>query len=255
MTKRSCEKPVSDWCCCRANWLCLGVLLAVPLGIIVVDNDADLEQVRRHINQLQEVGQEMPSLEVIIIFFFFYNRTQHKVLGMQLHSSQKTGASWIVSVFCWCSRGRRGRGKGQLRQRLSSLSYTLFAATTAERFFRIDRGQEHLHYVTDISSEDLYILDPDIHVSFMQQAFNGSVCSVNHSSCYSLSAKSDSSLPPVINGHKPLQRLSNTRSSSQLVPPTTVIVQDLSVDDPSAEGNGQVKMTFTMPVTPPKSPG
>lgn len=29
---------------------------AVPLGIIVVDNDADLEQVRRHINQLQEVS-------------------------------------------------------------------------------------------------------------------------------------------------------------------------------------------------------
>ena len=32
------------------------------------------------------------------------------------------------------------------------------AATTAERFFRIDRSQEHLHYVTDISCNDLYIL-------------------------------------------------------------------------------------------------
>ena len=37
-----------------------------------------------------------------------------------------------------------------------------FSATTAERFFRIDRAQEHLHYITDISSEDLYILDPDL---------------------------------------------------------------------------------------------
>ncbi len=36
------------------------------------------------------------------------------------------------------------------------------AATTAERFFRIDRTQENLHYITDISSEDMYILDPDM---------------------------------------------------------------------------------------------
>lgn len=35
------------------------------------------------------------------------------------------------------------------------------AATTAERLFRIDKQQESLHYVTDISSEDLYILDPE----------------------------------------------------------------------------------------------
>ena len=39
------------------------------------------------------------------------------------------------------------------------------AATTAERFFRIDRAQEHLHYVTDISSESLYILDPELQQS------------------------------------------------------------------------------------------
>ena len=36
------------------NWL-VCVLSAVPLGIIVVDNDADLEQVRNNINQLHEV--------------------------------------------------------------------------------------------------------------------------------------------------------------------------------------------------------
>ena len=45
------------------------------------------------------------------------------------------------------------------------LSVALFAATTADRFFRIDRGQEHLHYVTDISSEDLYVMDPELQSS------------------------------------------------------------------------------------------
>ena len=34
-----------------------------------------------------------------------------------------------------------------------------FLACTAERFFRIDRAQEHLHYVVDICNDDLYILD------------------------------------------------------------------------------------------------
>lgn len=126
------------------------------------------------------------------------------------------------------------------------------SATTAERFFRIDRGQEHLHYVTDISSEDLYILDPDILVSFMHQSLNGSMASsMNQSSCYSLAARSESCLQAFANGHKPLQRLSNNRSHNTLAPPTAVIVQDTT----NCDGEGQVKMTFSMPVTPPKSPG
>lgn len=32
---------------------------------------------------------------------------------------------------------------------------------TAERFFRIDRGQEQLHYVTDVASEAVYVLEED----------------------------------------------------------------------------------------------
>ena len=40
-------------------------------------------------------------------------------------------------------------------------------ATTAERFFRIDRTLEPAHYVSDIASHDLYIVDPDLHVSFL----------------------------------------------------------------------------------------
>lgn len=34
-------------------------------------------------------------------------------------------------------------------------------ACTAERFFRIDHGQEHLHYVTDICTDDLFLLNPE----------------------------------------------------------------------------------------------
>ena len=40
----------------------------------------------------------------------------------------------------------------------------LAAATTAERFFRIDQAQEHLHYATDIFSEELFIVYPEANV-------------------------------------------------------------------------------------------
>lgn len=36
-----------------------------------------------------------------------------------------------------------------------------FLACTAERFFRIDRAQEQLHYVTDVAVEAVYILEED----------------------------------------------------------------------------------------------
>ncbi|XP_037074296.1 eye-specific diacylglycerol kinase-like [Pollicipes pollicipes] len=76
---------------------------STPLGVIMVDHDSDLEQVRRHINRLEEESQQSPPLS----------------------------PEWCFVDSC-----------------------------TAERFFRIDRAQEHLHFVTDISSEDLFILDP-----------------------------------------------------------------------------------------------
>ncbi|XP_043232482.1 diacylglycerol kinase zeta-like isoform X1 [Amphibalanus amphitrite] len=76
---------------------------SMPLGVILVDHDSDLEQVRRHINRMQEENQHTTPLS----------------------------PEWCFVDSC-----------------------------TAERFFRIDRAQEHLHFVTDISSEDVYVLDP-----------------------------------------------------------------------------------------------
>uniref|UniRef100_A0A0A9YX04 Diacylglycerol kinase n=2 Tax=Lygus hesperus TaxID=30085 RepID=A0A0A9YX04_LYGHE len=42
---------------------------------------------------------------------------------------------------------------------------------TAERFFRIDRAQEHLHYLTDIASDALYILDQTVATPDEDSAF------------------------------------------------------------------------------------
>lgn len=37
-----------------------------------------------------------------------------------------------------------------------------FLACTAERFFRIDRAQENLHFLTDITADSIFILDQEL---------------------------------------------------------------------------------------------
>uniref|UniRef100_A0A8C1Q7F6 Diacylglycerol kinase n=1 Tax=Cyprinus carpio TaxID=7962 RepID=A0A8C1Q7F6_CYPCA len=78
---------------------------SIPLGLIVVPGDSDLETCRAHIERLQE----RPDLCCFICF--------------------------------------------------------VFAATTADRFYRIDRAQEHLNYVTEISQDELFVLDPELVVT------------------------------------------------------------------------------------------
>lgn len=35
-------------------------------------------------------------------------------------------------------------------------------ACTAERFFRVDRAQENLHFLTDIATDSIFILDQEL---------------------------------------------------------------------------------------------
>ncbi|XP_059141067.1 diacylglycerol kinase zeta-like [Physella acuta] len=88
---------------------------SLPLGIIVVDNNADLEQVREEINRM------------------FSPKDPPEPSGIKLSAH-------------WC----------------------FLDSTTAERFFPIDKAQESLHYITDISSEDLYVLDPDMPPAYLR---------------------------------------------------------------------------------------
>ncbi|XP_054826427.1 diacylglycerol kinase zeta isoform X2 [Eublepharis macularius] len=85
---------------------------SVPLGIIVVPGDSDLEMCRTHIERLQEEG----------------DGAKPKTLSCQKLSPK------------WC----------------------FLDSTTADRFYRIDRAQEHLNYVTEISQEELFVLDPEL---------------------------------------------------------------------------------------------
>uniref|UniRef100_A0A672R2P4 Diacylglycerol kinase n=1 Tax=Sinocyclocheilus grahami TaxID=75366 RepID=A0A672R2P4_SINGR len=88
---------------------------SIPLGLIVVPGDSDLETCRAHIERLQEEG----------------DGTKLKAL-----SSQRLSPKW-----CFLD------------------------STTADRFYRIDRAQEHLNYVTEISQDELFVLDPELVVT------------------------------------------------------------------------------------------
>ncbi|XP_030650132.1 diacylglycerol kinase zeta isoform X2 [Chanos chanos] len=88
---------------------------SIPLGLIVVPGDSDLETCRAHIERLQEEG----------------DGTKARTL-----SSQRLSPKW-----CFLD------------------------STTADRFYRIDRAQEHLNYVTEISQDELFILDPELVVT------------------------------------------------------------------------------------------
>lgn len=40
--------------------------------------------------------------------------------------------------------------------------YRIYPACTAERFFRVDRAQENLHFLTDIATDTMFILDQEL---------------------------------------------------------------------------------------------
>ena len=42
------------------------------------------------------------------------------------------------------------------------MTFVYVSAMTADRFFRVDRGQEKLQFITDVHTEDIYILDPEM---------------------------------------------------------------------------------------------
>ncbi|XP_054998728.1 diacylglycerol kinase iota isoform X4 [Sorex araneus] len=91
---------------------------SIPLGILVVRGDCDLETCRMYIDRLQE---------------------DHETSFPRALSAQRLSPRW-----CFLD------------------------ATSADRFYRIDRSQEHLHFVMEISQDEIFILDPDMALS--QQA-------------------------------------------------------------------------------------
>uniref|UniRef100_A0A3Q4HGE8 Diacylglycerol kinase n=1 Tax=Neolamprologus brichardi TaxID=32507 RepID=A0A3Q4HGE8_NEOBR len=84
--------------------------ISIPVGIVVVRGDCDLETCRLYIDRLQE-----------------------------------------ASLY-------RGVPRTSSTSRLSP-NWSFLDSTSADRFYRIDKAQEHLHFVTEICQDEVFILD------------------------------------------------------------------------------------------------
>ncbi|XP_076346730.1 diacylglycerol kinase zeta-like isoform X2 [Tachypleus tridentatus] len=80
---------------------------------------------------------------------------------------------------------------------------------TAERFFRIDRAQEHLYYLVDICGDDLYILDPDTTFSVDPNEQEETKCLENYESGVALIGREQSVTSPGNHDKKLLTFVSN----------------------------------------------
>ncbi|XP_041709654.2 diacylglycerol kinase iota isoform X3 [Coregonus clupeaformis] len=100
--------------------------ISIAVGIVVVRGDCDLETCRLYIDRLQEDLHQAPSA------------------GHQVHYQDEC----------------RGLPRPGSAHRLSP-NWSFLDSTSADRFYRIDKAQEHLHYVTEICQEEVFILDHD----------------------------------------------------------------------------------------------
>ncbi|XP_062339312.1 diacylglycerol kinase iota isoform X1 [Osmerus eperlanus] len=94
--------------------------ISIPVGIVVVRGDCDLETCRLYIDRLQEA----PSA------------------GHRVHYQDEY----------------RGVPRTSSASRLSP-NWSFLDSTSADRFYRIDKAQEHLHFVTEICQDEVFILD------------------------------------------------------------------------------------------------
>ncbi|XP_023697116.1 diacylglycerol kinase iota isoform X2 [Paramormyrops kingsleyae] len=98
--------------------------ISAPVGIVVVRGDCDLETCRLYIDRLQEdLHQAPPSVHRV----HYQDESRSLVRPGSAH-------------------------------RLSS-NWSFLDSTSADRFYRIDKAQEHLHFVTEICQDEVFILD------------------------------------------------------------------------------------------------
>ncbi|KAI1297394.1 Eye-specific diacylglycerol kinase [Halotydeus destructor] len=99
--------------------------VSTPLGVLPVKPDLELDHVRNQINHMVQSREKFVSQESDVDSLRADDFKRYRI-----ENSQALSTDWCFVDSC-----------------------------TAERFFRIDRAQEHLHYVVDICNDDLFVLD------------------------------------------------------------------------------------------------
>ncbi|XP_041074637.1 diacylglycerol kinase zeta isoform X3 [Polyodon spathula] len=189
---------------------------SIPMGIIVIPGDSDLELCRSHIERLQED------------FVSFHPSFQRLVLQEGDGAKSKTLSSQKLSPK-WC----------------------FLDSTTADRFYRIDRAQEHLNYVTEISQDELFVLDPELVITETVGTSPGMPDLVDSSGQFSgpgarhfafpLSSPPSSPGPRILESQKASQR--KRISSDSLVAEALAHSESLSSTKPPLSRMGPINVT------------
>ncbi|KAL1764670.1 diacylglycerol kinase zeta isoform X1 [Sigmodon hispidus] len=94
-----------------------------------------------------------------------YNKEQLKESSVSLGTVVFPGDSDLELCHAHIERlQQEPDGAGAMSPMCHQLSskWCFLDATTASHFYRIDRAQEHLNYVTEIAQDEIYILDPEV---------------------------------------------------------------------------------------------
>ncbi|KAK2539627.1 hypothetical protein Q9233_001667 [Columba guinea] len=167
---------------------------SIPLGIIVVRGDCDLETCRMYIDRLQEIVE--PQTALVALIFFIISVSFILLLGSTVGNFYYTEGSLpdefliiiypqMLEVHCafpgtifflaklmesslklaQSDDDQESSFPRVLSVQRLSPRWCFLDATSADRFYRIDRSQEHLHFVTEISQDEIFILDPELVMS------------------------------------------------------------------------------------------
>jgi len=126
---------------------------ALHLGKLTINPDLELDHVRNLI--IQMVHKKCESQRKNLDNFNERNIIDSEVKRYRIERAYDLSSDWCFIDCKFINIVQL------ILLKFNHLFYSLhLLACTAERFFRVDRAQEHLHYVVDICTDDLFLLDP-----------------------------------------------------------------------------------------------
>lgn len=128
----------------------------------------------------QDVKLERLKLPVMKIKMSDYERYHH-----DKDMLKKSAITWIVEPLDLDATTDLESLRKILAKNYNMDTCCFLDSCTAERFFRIDKAQEQLHYVTDVAVETVYVLEE-----------NANQSNESEEAKISMNQKSDTSVPP-----------------------------------------------------------
>uniref|UniRef100_A0AAY4EK62 Diacylglycerol kinase n=1 Tax=Denticeps clupeoides TaxID=299321 RepID=A0AAY4EK62_9TELE len=138
--------------------------LAPSIIKICLRNKANMVQKTKRRISLQQInGQQSiaeKQIQVRCISMHDYDSLHYD--NDKLREACECGAPFLSFTDCTTPAPHSTGGRVSDGCKTSCATGCLRVCTTADRFYRIDRAQEHLHYATEMAQDELFILDTEL---------------------------------------------------------------------------------------------